>query len=96
MAKFATRFCLYLSLLVIGLPAFAGDSVVGKDKAQRQCAECHRPGDWNGETAATLEALLNDIAAGKIIHARRELHLSAEDIADIVAYWTSAQKTKKN
>jgi len=79
-------------LLIAAATAHAGDAAAGKAKVAQQCAECHRPSDWDGETTAQLEALLRDIASGKVAHRKRQLQLSEQDIADIAAYWTSGRK----
>jgi mono/diheme cytochrome c family protein len=72
--------------------AQAGDVDAGKAKVAQQCAECHRPADWDGETTAQLQSLLRDIAAGRLTHRKRPLQLTEQDIADIAAYWTSGRK----
>jgi len=78
--------------LAICVTAHAGDAAAGKVKVGQQCAECHRPSDWDGETTAQLESLLRDIASGKVPHRKRQVHLSETDITDIAAYWTSGRK----
>ncbi|MBC7982693.1 MAG: hypothetical protein H7Y02_02455, partial [Candidatus Obscuribacterales bacterium] len=72
-------------VLATRTPAYAADVAAGKAKVTQQCAECHRPADWDGETTAALESLLKDVAAGKVPHRKRALQLSEQDIADIAA-----------
>ncbi len=79
------------TLLAVTMSTHAGDVAAGKLKAAQQCAECHRPSDFDGETTAALESLLKDIAAGKVQHRKRALQLSGQDIADIAAYWTNGR-----
>lgn len=68
----------------------AADVVAGKTAAQK-CVACHEADDWEGENAASLEALIRDIVAGKVKHKNR-LELSAAEIADIAAYWGTGGK----
>lgn len=63
----------------------AADAAAGKVAAQK-CVACHEADDWEGENAASLEALIKDIVAGKVKH-KNKLELSAAEIADIAAYW---------
>lgn len=71
---------------------YAADVEAGKAKVAQQCAECHRPKDWNGETTAALESLIRDAVAGKVNHSQRKLTLTSQEIADIAAYWTSGRR----
>ena len=75
-------------------PPLAADSAAGKAKVERQCAQCHRPSDFNGETTVALESLIKDLNSGKLPHAKKAIQLSSEDIADIAAYWTLPQKKR--
>ena len=74
------------------LPVSAADVAAGKARVESQCAECHKPSDWSGESNAALESLIKDIVAGKVKHAKRRLQLSPQDISDIAAYWTGGRK----
>ncbi|HKE94217.1 MAG TPA: c-type cytochrome [Povalibacter sp.] len=69
----------------------AADVAAGKTVAQAQCVECHEADDWEGESTASLEALIRDIVAGKVKH-KNKLQLSDADIANIAAYWGQARK----
>jgi mono/diheme cytochrome c family protein len=71
---------------------FAADVAAGKAKVTQQCAECHRPADWDGETTAALESLLRDVVSGKVPHRKRPIQLTDQEIADVAAYWTSGRK----
>jgi len=64
----------------------AADVQAGRSAAQSKCAQCHDADDWEGEDAASLESLIRDIVAGKVKH-KGKLELSAEEIANIAAYW---------
>lgn len=64
----------------------AADVAAGKAAAQAKCVECHEADDWEGESAASLEALIADIVAGKVKH-KQKLALSPAEIANIAAYW---------
>lgn len=80
-----------ITLLAAGIlaawtaPSTAADAVAGKAAAQK-CVACHEADDWEGESAASLEALIRDIVAGKVKH-KNKLELSATEVADIAAYW---------
>jgi len=81
-----------VAMLLLQTPvAWGADIEAGKAKVTQSCAECHRPRDWNGETTAALESLIKDIVAGKIKHPQRKLQLTAQEITDIAAYWTSGR-----
>lgn len=87
-----------ITLLAAGIlaawtaPSIAADAVAGKAAAQK-CVACHEADDWEGESSASLEALINDIVAGKVKH-KNKLELSAAEVADIAAYW--GQGSRKN
>jgi len=88
------RFCLvglHAVLFSVGAAA-AGNAEAGKAKVAQLCAECHRPGDWSGETQPALQSLIKDIVEGKVPHSKRMLNLTDQDIADIAAYWTAGRK----
>jgi mono/diheme cytochrome c family protein len=80
------------TLALVTLPAVAADVGAGKRKAQQDCASCHRPGDWEGETEASLTSLMRDIVNGKVKHQKKQLALSDQDIENIAAYWVSGTK----
>lgn len=89
----ARRGSLACLLFAIGAsaPAYA-DLDSGKAKVAQQCAECHRPSDFNGESRAALEALIKDVVTGKVPHSKRLVRLSDQEIADVAAYWSSVRK----
>lgn len=90
--KFPTKLCVFSGLILVCVSALPADIEAGKTKVAQQCAECHRPNDWNGETQAALESLIKDIVAGKVQHSKRAFKLSDQDAANIAAYWTSGRK----
>ena len=71
--------------------AGAADVAAGKSAAQAKCSECHEADDWEGESAASLQALIADIVAGKVKH-KKKLELSPAEIADIAAFWGQGGK----
>jgi len=78
-----------LALMVTSRPAAAADPAAGKALAQQQqCADCHAPADWQGNTEAQLQGKIKDVMDGKIPH-KKKFSLSAEQIANIAAYWAS-------
>jgi len=84
-----------LALGVWPLPGMAADVQAGKAVSQAKCIECHEADDWEGESTASLESLINDIVAGKVKH-RKPLQLTPAEVANIAAYWgESSQKGKK-
>jgi cytochrome c553 len=66
--------------------AVAGDAAVGKAKADAICSECHEKADWAEEDAASLEAKISSVVAGKTKH-KKKLSLTDEEIKGIAAYW---------
>jgi mono/diheme cytochrome c family protein len=66
--------------------ASAGDAALGKTKADTVCAECHEKADWADQDAASLEAMIKNVVAGKTKH-QKKLQLTDEEIAGIAAYW---------
>ena len=56
----------------------AADVAAGKAAAQAKCVQCHEADDWEGESAASLEAIIRDIVAGKVKH-KNKLELSPSE-----------------
>jgi mono/diheme cytochrome c family protein len=71
------------------LGAHAADLAAGKAKVDEICSECHEAADWEGEDAASLEAMIKDVVSGKFKH-KKKLDLTEADIANVAAYWASA------
>lgn len=69
-----------------GAPAHT-DPALGKAKVDAMCSECHDKADWAEENAASLEARIKSIVAGKTKH-KKKLTLSPAEIQGIAAYWT--------
>ena len=53
----------WIAALAICFPAFGADVGAGRAAAQAKCVQCHEADDWEGESAASLESLMRDIAA---------------------------------
>jgi len=85
-------FVAVFALALLCSPASPADIEAGKAKVALQCAECHRVGDWNGETQAALQSLIKDIVIGKVPHRKKAFKLTDQEIADVAAYWTSGRK----
>lgn len=81
--------CLALSWTSL---SFAADAGAGKALAQARCATCHEPADWAGETQGSLESLIKDVVTGKVSHSKTKVQLNDAEIANVAAYWLSAQK----
>ena len=77
--------------LAWGATASAADVGAGRAAANAKCVECHEADDWEGESAASLESIIRDIAAGKVKH-KRALDLTPAEIANIAAYWGAGKK----
>jgi mono/diheme cytochrome c family protein len=79
-----------LSVAACGAAA-AGDAAMGKAKSDAVCSECHEKADWAGEDAASLEAKIASVVAGKTKH-KKKLSLTDEEIKGIAAYWAEPTK----
>jgi mono/diheme cytochrome c family protein len=81
--------------LLLGLAgmAQAGDPAVGKAEVEAVCSECHEAAEWGEEDAASLQAKIKNVVAGKVKH-KKKLALSDEEIASIAAYWATAGASK--
>ena len=78
-----------LALAALVQPAAAADPAAGKTLAQQQqCADCHDPADWKGNSETQLQAKIKDVMNGKTPH-KKKFQLSDAQIADIAAYWAS-------
>ena len=69
----------------------AADVAAGRAAAQAKCVQCHEADDWDGESAASLESIMRDIAAGKVKH-KTKLDLTPAEMANIAAYWAEGKK----
>ena len=85
-----------LTLLLVlacfmGAAAYGADVQAGRRVAQSKCGQCHDADDWEGEGAASLESLIQDIVAGKVKH-KAKLELTPAEISNIAAYWAAGEK----
>jgi mono/diheme cytochrome c family protein len=71
--------------------AVAADAAAGKVEVDKVCGACHMPADWNGKTAAQLEAQIKGVVAGKTKHPKK-LDLTDAQIADVAAFWAANEK----
>lgn len=83
---------LAISILTMSTPAVAqaADAQAGRVVSQK-CVQCHEADDWEGEDAASLQSLINDIIAGKVKHKTR-IELTPAEVANIAAFWGSGGK----
>lgn len=83
---------LAVSILAISVSAIAqgADAQAGRAASQK-CVQCHEADDWEGEDAASLQSLINDIIAGKVKHKTR-IELTPAEVANIAAFWGSGGK----
>lgn len=69
--------------------AHAADTAAGKTAAeQHQCATCHLPDDWKGNSDAQLQSKIATVVAGKHKHPKK-IDLSKDEIDNIAAYWSA-------
>ena len=80
----------FIVALPVSFSAQAADSQAGRAASQK-CVQCHEADDWEGEDAASLQSLINDIIAGKVKH-RTRIELTPAEVADIAAFWGSGGK----
>jgi len=80
----------FIVALPVSFSAQAADSQAGRAASQK-CVQCHEADDWEGEDAASLQSLINDIIAGKVKHKTR-IELTPAEVADIAAFWGSGGK----
>ena len=76
--------------LSVSFSAQAADSQAGRAASQK-CVQCHEADDWEGEDAASLQSLINDIIAGKVKHKTR-IELTPAEVVNIAAFWGSGGK----
>lgn len=69
--------------------AAAADPVAGKAEVDKVCGACHVAADWKGKSAGQLETQIKGVVAGKTKHPKK-LDLTDAQIADVAAYWASA------
>lgn len=81
-----------LAISIMSMPALAqaADAQAGRVASQK-CIQCHEADDWEGEDAASLQSLINDIIAGKVKHKTR-IELTPAEVANIAAFWGSGGK----
>ena len=73
-----------------GSVAAAGDAAAGKTRAAA-CIGCHQPGSFAGKPEAALATRIEAVAAGKTAHPPVG-KLSAEDVANIAAFYATAPR----
>ena len=81
---------IFIVALSVSFSAQAADSQAGRAASQK-CVQCHEADDWEGEDAASLQSLINDIIAGKVKHKTR-IELTPAEVANIAAFWGSGGK----
>lgn len=69
--------------------AFAADAAAGKARFEA-CTDCHEPADFKGQPAASIQASIRDIVAGKVKH-KGKVKLTDAEAADIGAYLASVK-----
>jgi cytochrome c553 len=86
MNKFAIA-VISLPLVVFSGAAMAGDHAAGEAKAD-VCLDCHEPADdFEGMSAAEIEARIRAARAGEFKHAAEIKDLAEADIKDVAAWF---------
>ena len=68
--------------------ATAGDPAAGESIYDEQCADCHEPDDFEGESAADIAALISSADTASMHKKKADLtKLSPEDVANIAAFY---------
>ncbi|MGD8976750.1 MAG: c-type cytochrome [Gammaproteobacteria bacterium] len=68
--------------------AAAGDPAAGEAIYDEQCADCHEPDDFEGESAADIAALISSEDTASVHKKKADISkLSAEDVANIAAFF---------
>jgi mono/diheme cytochrome c family protein len=82
-----------IPLLCWGMTATAGDAEAGKTAFEANCADCHYPDDFAGESAGDIMAMIKAVKSGEVEHKGKDetAAVSDADLANIAAYWASAQ-----
>lgn len=76
---------------VVGVSSVArADAAAGKATFTEVCAECHEVADFEGESAADVQATIKKIVSGGMKH-KKALKLTDAQIADVAAYMTSGK-----
>jgi cytochrome c553 len=80
--------------LVCAGTARGTEVAAGKSVAQTKCGSCHDATDWDGETTASLESLIRDVAKGAVGH-KQKITVSDDEVKEIAAYWVASSAKKK-
>jgi cytochrome c553 len=83
-----------LSFFVCAGSALGAEISAGKGVAQAKCGSCHDATDWDGETTASLESLIRDVAKGTVSH-KQKIVVSDDEVKEIAAYWAASSAKKK-
>ena len=68
--------------------ATAGDPAAGEAIYDEQCADCHEPDDFEGESAADIAALIGSEDTASMHKKKADLaKLSPEDVANLAAFY---------
>lgn len=89
-----------VSRLVVFASAFAGltgfgsaafaDAAAGKATFTEVCSECHEVADFEGESAADIQATIKKIVGGTMKH-KQAIKLTDAQIADVAAYMAAGK-----
>lgn len=83
-----------LASFVVAGHALGAEIAAGKGVAQAKCGSCHDATDWDGETPASLESLIRDVAKGAVSH-KQKITVSDDEVKEIAAYWAASSSKKK-
>jgi mono/diheme cytochrome c family protein len=89
MSRRMTVFAVAAVLVFCTEVAAAADPAAGKAEVDKVCSACHESADWKGKSAGQIETQIKGVVAGKTKHPKK-LDLSDAQIADVAAFWASA------
>ena len=82
-------------MVVVASACAAGWSMAAhasaKDKFAAECAECHEPGDFEGEDAKALDATIKKIKAGEQKH-KSKITVSDAEIKELADFMSKGGK----
>jgi mono/diheme cytochrome c family protein len=79
----------FLALLAAGAAQAGGDAAAGQAVFENVCAECHYEDDYSGKSQEEIAGMIQAILDGETEHEDQELKLTAEEVANVSAYFAA-------